>query len=219
MIYIGARLNCGMRLTRYYADLAAIPLHLGFLVGTAVARAGRWNSLEGALLLTMEVVALLAHFFYVREYRRRPAFGSEVNGYKWLEYSVSATLGGLAVLSSGDDFPWQVPLLIGALGVAEQATGYTLDLSVAPGDRAKMPDVVIWSAAAVGQIIEFVVVGSYAPISPAYVCYVVFWSAYGGWAALSLRGYPTTLDARETGYSLLSTAAKLSVFVASGFAL
>ena len=205
--------------TRYYADLVAIPMHLGFLIGTGVANAGRWGSLEGGLLLAMEVIALLAHIWYIRQYRTRPAFRDEVNVYKWGEYSISATLGGLAVLASSDEWPWQMPVAIAALGVAEQATGYTLDLSVTPGVRAVRRDVVIWTAAAAGQICEFVVVGSYSGVTTAFVFYFIFWSAYGAWAALSLIGYPSTLNARETGYSLLSTLAKLSVFVASGFAL
>ena len=194
-------------------------MHLGFLIATGVANAGYWDSLEGGLLISMQVVALLAHVYYIRRYRTRPAFRDEVNTYKWLEYSVSATLGALAVLASSDDFPWQVPVIVAALGVAEQATGYTLDLNVTPGVKAQTRDIIIWSAAAIGQIAEFVVVGSYSGFTAAYIFYVIFWSAYGGWAALSLRGYPSTLNARETGYSLLSTLAKLSVFIASGFAL
>jgi hypothetical protein len=205
--------------SRYYADLFAIPMHLGFLIATGVANAGHWDSLEGGLLISMQVIALLAHVYYIRRYRTRPAFKDEVNVYKWLEYSVSATLGALAVLASSDDFPWQVPVIVAALGVAEQATGYTLDLNVIPGVKAQTRDIIIWSAAAIGQIAEFVVVGSYSGFTAAYIFYVIFWSAYGGWAALSLNGYPSTLNARETGYSLLSTVAKLSVFISSGFAL
>jgi hypothetical protein len=205
--------------TRYYADLVAIPMHLGFLIATGVANAGRWGTLEGVLLIAMEVVALLAHIFYIRRYRTRPGFKDEVNVYKWAEYSISATIGALAVLASSEEYPWQVPVAVAALGVAEQATGYTLDINVRPGERAKTQDYVIWSAAAAGQVCEFVVVGSYSGATAAFIFYVIFWSAYGGWCALSLVGRPATLNARETGYSLLSTAAKLSVFIASGFAL
>ena len=205
--------------SRYYADLAAIPCHLAFLIATGVANAGYWESLEGVLLISMQVVAILAHVFYIRRYRTRPAFQDEVNTYKWLEYSVSATLGALAVLASSEEFPWQVPVIVAALGVAEQATGYTLDLNVIPGVEAQTKDYVIWTSAAIGQIAEFVVIGSYSGFTAAYIFYVIFWSAYGGWAALSLRGYPSTLNARETGYSILSTVAKLSVFISSGFAL
>lgn len=208
-----------MASTRYVADLLAVFLHLGFLIGVVVGSTGSWASLEGGLLIGMQVIALLAHCFYVYSYRTSPAFNDSVNVWKWLEYSVSATLGGLAVLASSDEFPWQVPLIIGALGVSEQATGYTLDISVAPGELAKRRDYVIWLAAAGGQVSEFVVVGSYSGFTTAYVFYLLFWSAYGGWAALSLWGYPATLNARETGYSVLSTCAKLSVFIASGFAL
>ena len=118
--------------TRYYADLVAIPMHLGFLIGTGVANAGRWGSLEGGLLLAMEVIALLAHVWYPAV-PDAAAFRDEVNVYKWGEYSISATLGGLAVLASSDEWPWRVPVAIAALGVAEQATSYTLDLSVTPG--------------------------------------------------------------------------------------
>lgn len=167
----------------------------------------------------MEVVALVAHVWYIRRYRTRPGFKDEVNVYKWAEYSISATIGALAVLASSDDYPWQVPVVVAALGVAEQATGYTLDINVSPGVRAKRQDIVIWSAAAVGQVSEFVVVGSYSGFTAGFIFYVIFWSAYGGWCALSLTGYPSTLNARETGYSVLSTLAKLSVFIASGFAL
>ena len=135
--------------SRYYADLVAIPMHLGFLVATGIANAGRWGNLEGILLIAMEVVALLAHIWYIRRYRTRPGFKDEVNVYKWAEYSISATIGALAVLASAEEYPWQVPVIVAALGVAEQATGYTLDINVSPGVRARTQDIIIWAAAAV----------------------------------------------------------------------
>lgn len=205
---------------RYVADLAAVFLHLGFLIAVCVGSTGDWASLEGALLIVMEVVALLAHVFYVYMYHHRPSFSDEVNAYKWGEYSISATVGGLAVLaSSGDAYPWQVPVLIAALGVSEQATGYTIDIEVNPGEKAAIKDRIIWAAAAAGQVAEFTVVGTYVGGTLAYVLYVVFWTLYGAWALLALNGYPSTLDVRETGYSVLSTLAKLSVFISSGLAL
>ena len=205
---------------RYVADAAAVFLHLGFLIAVGVASDGHWANLEGVLLIVMEVVALSAHIFYVYMYHHRPSFSDEVNVYKWLEYSISATVGGLAVLaSSGDAYPWQVPVLIAALGVSEQATGYTLDVEVAPGEKALIKDRVIWAAAAAGQVCEFTVVGTYVGMTLPYTMYLVFWSLYGLWALLSLSGYPPTLDLRETGYSVLSTMAKLSVFISSGLAL
>ena len=81
------------------------------------------------------------------------------------------------------------------------------------------PDWIIWAAAAAGQVCEFAVVGAYVGPTLPYVFYVVFWSLYGGWALLSLRGFPDSLNKRETGYSVLSTLAKLSVFISSGMAL
>lgn len=205
---------------RYVADAAAVFLHLGFLIAVGVGSAGHWASLEGVLLLGMEVVALLAHLFYVFLYHTRPSFSDEVNVYKWAEYSVSATIGGLAVLASSEEsYPWQVPLLIGALGVSEQATGYTIDIEVSPGSVAMKKDRIIWAAAAVGQLCEFTVVGVYVGPTLPFVFYVIFWSLYGVWALLALGGYPSTLDARETGYSVLSTLAKLSVFISGGLLL
>ena len=122
---------------RYVADVAAVFLHLGFLIAVGVASDGHWANLEGVLLIVMEVVALSAHIFYLYMYHHRPSFSDEVNVYKWGEYSISATVGGLAVLaSSGEAYPWQVPVLIAALGVSEQATGYTIDIEVNPGEKA-----------------------------------------------------------------------------------
>lgn len=206
---------------RFYADAAAILFHTGFLIAVPLASAGNWGTLEGGLLLAMEGAALLAHCYYVRAYYRDPTFETRVNVIKWGEYAFSATVGGLAVLASAgeDTYPWQVPVVIAALGVSEQATGYTLDVHVGEGEQAQLKDYVIWASAAAGQICEFAVVGSYTGFTLPYAMYVVFWSLYGGWAFFILWGYTTNLDVRETGYSLLSTFAKLSVFIASGLAL
>lgn len=205
--------------TRWYADVAALLLHPGFLIAVVYGSEGSWNSLEGALLIAMEVVAIVAHAFYIYMYLHHN-FDGAVNTYKWGEYSISATIGGLAVLaSSTEEYPWQVPVLIAALGVSEQATGYTIDVAVDAGDSGDTKDIIIWSAAAVGQVCEFTVVGAYVGLTLPYVLYVVFWSLYGSWALLALRGYQDTLNVRETGYSVLSTLAKLSVFISSGFAL
>ena len=229
-----------MSSSRFIADAAAIPIHIAFLVGTVAGNPdGTWGSVEGALLIAMESVAIAAHCWYVYLYTSKAVFSEEINTWKWGEYAVSATLGALAVLNSGtEQVPWQPMVLICALGASEMATGYTLDTSVYPGNVSELRDQIIWATAAIGtpppppfrsrqvltgrppgQVCEFVVVGVYAGVSAAYCLYVLFWSLYGVFSLLSLNAYPTTVNGRETGYSVLSTMAKLAVFVSAGLSL
>lgn len=140
----------------------------------------------GRLLLGMEVVTILFHVFYAvsMAIKAESPFvkTGEANPFKWLEYSISATLGGFAMAYVNGDPNLSTPtqILLAGAGIAQQCSGFQLE---------RHSD--IWSAivayvSALGlQVGEFAVV--YLAISEtpttgtwkAYGTYVVGYSVFG----------------------------------------
>lgn len=91
---------------------------------------------SGSLLLSMEIVTIVFHMWYVLTIMgviRIFGIGArakETNPYKWLEYSISATIGGFAVAWVNGDpgISTSTQVLLAGAGVAQQASGYQLEL-------------------------------------------------------------------------------------------
>lgn len=105
----------------------------------------------GKLLLAMECVTIVFHFWYVLslygvmgclpDFMRGARVG-KANPYKWLEYAVSATIGGFAVAWVNGDpgISVQTQILLAGAGAAQQASGYQLEALRWPSNSKKDTD-------------------------------------------------------------------------------
>ncbi len=110
------------------------------------------------------------------------------------------------------------------VAVTEQLTGYAWDCvdnfdKINPLYKNSLYR--NWFTTALCQGVEFAVLLLYKGYSPPWIAYTVTWSAFGFWALSRLyidkhyntgkyKGYAISIS--ELGYSLLSTAAKVSLF-------
>jgi len=106
----------------------------------------------GKLLLAMECVTIVFHFWYVLslygvmgclpDFMRVGARVGEANPYKWLEYAVSATIGGFAVAWVNGDpgISVQTQILLAGAGAAQQASGYQLETLRWPSNSKNSTD-------------------------------------------------------------------------------
>lgn len=154
----------------------------------------------------MQGVAIAFHVYYCAFlYTEGPG---RRNPLKWAEYGLSATLGGLAVATSGEASTEAVAVLIAA-GVVQQLIGSIIDRRVE--DR---PWALWWAAAAI-QAGEFALVGSSGPDPNLLAAYIAGWSLFGVHCGLHIlySASPPYGDREwvEAVYSCLGWAAKLAV--------
>ena len=240
---------------RQVVDPLASLVHLVLLITICVSNPGsdRWGSAAGVALILMQVVAIWAHLFYwINLTDSDPpaawmnmlfwrlgttgALQDTRNLYKWLEYAVSATLGTVAVFLSSGDQPTNTLLLLVTLSATIQTVGYSLDQveNHAGGTTAvgasSWPELVQWTSAAAGQIVDFIVVSSAVydhwpddgDRAVHLVPYIVGWSLFGLWNLWVLvrhRPGDGDDDYVEFWYSVFSLVAKAAVFGSTGFYL
>lgn len=141
--------------------------------------------------------------------------------------------------------PWSVVVFIITVAITEQVTGFSWDsietfgagpeteaqAALLAGGARSNPDADsarrAFYTTFLCQIAEFLVLYEYGSKGlVAYVFYVIGWTLFGIWAWLREPWYarlvgtsigtdPDRLEAYETGYSILSTFAKVSVFAAT----
>lgn len=182
------------------------------------------NTHTGKLILYQEGVTAFFHLGYIAGHiaeTQSPTF-SPINRWKWLEYSISATLGTVAtMLATAEPIEWQWIVFTAIAGVAQQFVGFQIDTN-----ESKVPkeNIGSFALAAALQVAEFLVVGHYirkdAPMLLAV--YVVMWSSFGIHAGVRLyarsKGHKTYWgDAAwsDAVYSCLSWTAKVSVTIMS----
>lgn len=218
---------------RRIVDFLALVPH-GVLLGYALNSEYTLQTDPVHILSAMSIITIVFHVIYVYGsfWDSRSILGFKIgseerNTLKWIEYSVTATLGTIAVALSGENAPPpEIVFFIAAVAVTEQMTGLTWDsidtfpgrgysaVSGASGEIAAARRA-FWTTA-ICQAGEFVVLSLYKdPNSAEYVFYVIGWSLFGLYAllrepifdqiGLDIPGY-------EAGYSILSTFAKTSVF-------
>lgn len=142
------------------------------------------------------------------------------NTLKWFEYSITATLGTVALATSNvDNEPdIRIILFLIAVAVTEQTTGYAID--AAENDELSGNTLLrnaVWRnfwTTFLCQAAEFGVLSIYKdPKSLPWIWYTVTWSLFGVWAGVRLwNPYDLSIGTSELVYSLLSTAAKIGLF-------
>jgi hypothetical protein len=213
-------------------DVVAVALHAIF-IGLAYRKGPDEVDTDVLLLVVMSAITIFFHLVYLWGLLKetRPigknlfTFGlKERNTLKWLEYSITATLGTLALAYSHPDHPLVVPstlFFIAAVAVTEQATGYLWDSidsfkGMPANDLREWPAYRAYFLTFVCQAAEFWILADITGISSPWVAYFVTWTLFGAWAGLRPI-YLDTLDGNEVqvseiGYSILSTTAKISLF-------
>ena len=226
------------------ADWLALALHTTFIV-LAAETAGFGDAPELQLLLAMSAITLTFHILYLTGITDTWAvFGRELgpftfgqrdrNTLKWAEYSITATLGTVAVAYSNscdpDYTPPPTPIVyfLIAVAVTEQTTGYTWDsiynFKSSANDETQVATAVrAFATTVLCQIGEFWVLSLYkSPRSAPWIVYVIGWSLFGLWALFrnppwmswSLDDGANRVQLSELGYALFSTAAKIGLFAA-----
>ena len=232
--------NAPPRDMRYWADFAAIFVHLALVIAIPLSNPGdHWGNAAGIILISMQCLTIFFHVQYtllfmesewslrfLRLHDQEAFFSQETNKVKWLEYSVSATMGTLALYFSSDaEYNPDIVFLLISLAISEQTVGFMLD-----EDFANTPlrlQLVQWASAFLGQVAEFTVVGraiysSSDPNLAGYWSYVTCWSLFGMWALRNIikrNNDDSDIPVAETGYSLLSTISKGLVFAFTGLHL
>lgn len=170
------------------------------------------------LLTAQECVALIgASFAWVQVQRNGAEF---FNSSKWAEYSVSATIGVLAIYISGEgESTWWVITLLIFLSSFQQVLGRILDESI----NTTKANAQFWLAAGF-QLIEFILVGIRSPpVQPApYLVYVIMWSSFGVVCYMRLKkatsiNHPKEWYASRWGseilYTMLGWTSKISLVI------
>ena len=229
-------------------DAVAVALHAIF-ISLAYGKGPDKVDTDVLLLVVMSAITIFFHFVYFfgivtlsgiitlsGEVRQKSQIGTNAypdiftfglnqrNTLKWLEYSITATLGTLALAYSHPDHPLVVPstlFFIAAVAVTEQATGYLWDsidsfTEMPANDLRRWPAYRPYFLTFVCQAAEFWILADITGISSPWVAYFVTWTLFGAWAGLR----PIYLDTpegdevqiSEIGYSILSTTAKISLF-------
>ena len=219
---------------RYRHDLAALILHM---IATAVIIAcwTEYSVLKPkalAAFLAQEAIAIVAHVYYLFQYRRNiPDWWNET---KWLEYSFSATAGTIGTFFAGvepgsaDAGQYVLIVILLALGFTRQRIGHIID---APPESNKFDRVrhhykfILFAVAFIFQVIENAIVIYQDPPSFIVPVYVIMWSLFGIHAGFRL--YAITMDHfsssflrpwkstywTEMVYSYLGWTAKIAVLL------
>lgn len=196
-------------------DALALVLHIASLAIALGLDSSFARTTPGALIVTQEVVTIVFHMFYCYNYVYNNA-RAKPNLYKWSEYALSATLGTVAALQTGQNTTaWYWVVFVVVAGAGQQTVGYRID---SVRNTVDMLDWVSYSFAATLQIGEFIVVWASDPAWRIASVYTAGWSSFGVHAGLVLFFYNDTtskwsnVDWVEAVYSCLSWIAKLSVF-------
>lgn len=142
------------------------------------------------------------------------------NTLKWFEYSITATLGTVALATSNvDNEPdIRIILFLIAVAVTEQTTGYAID---AAKNKELSGNTLLRNAiwrnfwtTFLCQAAEFGVLSIYKdPKSLPFIWYTLTWTLFGVWAGVRLwNPYDLSIGTSELVYSLLSTTAKIGLF-------
>ena len=220
---------------RFRHDVIALILHIIASVLIAVF----WsqsstvkNSVAISAFLLQEVVAVVAHLYYLAQYRKQKT-ATWWNSYKWYEYGVSATAGTIGTFYAGmstdrPDVSQTIRLVaLLALGFCQQRIGLILDVPPLHGSfsNTSMPVKYILFALAFGfQIIEYSIVIHQQPPYFILFVYIFMWALFGIHAgfrlvAISLPTPSSLLRPwtdeywTELVYSYLGWTAKISVIV------
>ena len=133
-----------------------------------------------------------------------------------------AVSGNLSLVCNGNpcnDTP--IIFFLICVAVTEQFTGYAWDsIASFTASNSEYQSAVLrsWFTTALCQGAEFYVLTLYKSTTPPWVAYTVTWTLFGLWALLRIPIDAYVADANyaisvsELGYSLLSTAAKVSLF-------
>lgn len=206
---------------RYYADGAAVVIHLISLIAVMASTPEFAATTPGQILCAMEVVTIVAHVVYVCRYNNENY--TEWQVLKWAEYAISATLGIFAVAYVSDaDVSFNVIFLLAAAGMAQQSQGYQLEyyMNENPNkfswsDKNIVISFVVASALQVG---EFLVVSRIIDESSnvsgtewlVYWSYVVGYSLFGVIMAGVIR-YEVAAEKAEVVYTIAGIFSKLAI--------
>ena len=145
----GARINRA-RMNRAWTDAVVAAIHI---IAVSIVTATEPEFIEtaaGTILLWMEGVTIVFHAVYAvclcvdsRSYGAwswLPKNG-RANLYKWLEYAISATLGGFAVAYANGNpgLSTSTQILLAGAGIAQQCSGFQLERSTRADALARLP--------------------------------------------------------------------------------
>tara|TARA_Y100000592_G_scaffold92000_1_gene153051 strand:- start:5762 stop:6634 length:873 start_codon:yes stop_codon:yes gene_type:complete len=223
---------------RAFHDVLALVLHIACIIGISVQWNTQTNSIRKPIatsfFLGQELVALVAHIYYIYVYVRRNLQSNWWNEYKWYEYAFSATLGTVATFNAGvepDAFTGEqkgyFALLI-IVGFIQQLCGRYVDNPAATECPWPLPWV-YFAVAFVCQAIEILIVLIQTPPVFISIVYVTLWTTFGIHAGLRLHVLDQQRDASseiakwrapwldltwtESVYSYLGWAAKIGVIL------
>ena len=216
---------------RLIHDGGALVVHGVALLLTIADKDFFWKTDQGILLVVTELIALVAHLYYLLyspynflKYRsiNDAIDNAEWNEGKWLEYSFSATTGTLATFVSGGQATTPYIVVIVLLGLVQQSyIGKAID-----DLNTKRPIEELWLLCLIAwciQVFEFAVVGTFNAQLGVFLIYIFAWSSFGLLATWQLYQRRNKLNEEqkqrlvqitESWYSFLSYLAKLSVFAA-----
>ena len=220
---------------RKFADIFAIIAHSTF-IGIAAARGDIEKDSYILLLAVMSGITALFHLIYLygliyprSENDKLPGWfqfrAGTRNTLKWAEYSITATLGTVALATSNveNEPEVQIILFLIAVAVTEQTTGYAIDAvdnNVLKNSGSLLQQTIVrnFFTTFLCQAAEFGVLGIYKEYtSLPWIWYTVTWSLFGVWAGVRLV-YPTiSVALSELVYTWLSTTAKIGLFAAVMF--
>lgn len=206
---------------RIVVDALVAALHLAVFAAAVASSAEFAETTSGGLLLAVEAIACVAHIAYAVGAWIDDVFRISRNKYKWIEYAVTATMATVAVMCTVEAPPSQLIVIVVMAGISQQSQGYILEQILQEWERApaqsRLGDsVVVFSAAILLQIGEFVAVGLSADVAWVLPAYIVTYALFGGLAAAVQLAPSARLIAKpevsEVVYSVVSAVAKIGIF-------
>tara|TARA_B110000858_G_scaffold178970_1_gene215253 strand:- start:1433 stop:1954 length:522 start_codon:yes stop_codon:yes gene_type:complete len=135
----GAWMNLAW-MNRAWTDAVVAAIHIIAVSSVTATEPEFIETTAGAILLWMEGVTIVFHAVYAvclcldsgqyGTWSWLPKNG-RANLYKWLEYGISATLGGFAVAYANGDpgLSTSTQILLAGAGIAQQCSGFQLERS------------------------------------------------------------------------------------------
>jgi len=166
---------------RFRADAAAVVLHLVSVASIMGTHPDFASTTQGTILCVMEAITIVAHLVYLARLAYFKETFTQWQTLKWLEYSISATLGIFAVAYvAGGEVDTNTILLLVAAGLAQQSQGYQLEdfMKTSTFQWTDANIVISFLLASVLQGFEFIVVHRIINDSPGKggTEELVFWS-------------------------------------------
>jgi len=225
---------------RILVDIFVISAHAAAL-GVAIGVYHVEETTSGVELVAVSSIAMGFHFVYLILYQFTIIdLLNKRNYFKWAEYSITASLGAVAVANSNPDKQMQtgVTMAVFVLGTVQNSFGAVIDHQADTAEGWNIANVslsrnwvivVAFLTAVLCQVTEALIVYEQGdPPESLFIVYVVLYGLFGVWCGITVLLFNRAVSSRslidknlyerevrisEVGYAILGVAAKVTILL------